>query len=205
MTQMLDIEWGIPEVPESGPTVEPVTLDEAKNHCNISIAGDNTLVENLITAARERVESDAGRVLITQTWKVYLPRFIDPILLPKAPVQTTNFAVDYVDADGDDQSLTSDDWQLNIHKRPAVLRPAYGTNWPSTRDCENAVTITLQAGYGDAASAVPQIAKQAIFLLVSHGYEHRETTITGTIITPVPDSYNTLIEKLRGGSEGWEF
>ena len=52
----------------SPPAVEPITLDQAKARLRISDDSQNSHITHLIRAARERVELETGRALISQSW-----------------------------------------------------------------------------------------------------------------------------------------
>ncbi len=56
----------------TGPALEPVSLDDAKAHLRLDTDDDDTLVMTIITAARLHVEAATRRVLIEQSWRVYL-------------------------------------------------------------------------------------------------------------------------------------
>lgn len=56
----------------SRPVGEPVPLAEAKVFLRIDHAEEDALVESLITAARQHVESVTGRALLTQGWRTVL-------------------------------------------------------------------------------------------------------------------------------------
>jgi hypothetical protein len=57
------------------PTVEPVTLAEAKLHARIEYSDDDALVTSLITAARRYCETAIRAAFITQTWTLMLDSF----------------------------------------------------------------------------------------------------------------------------------
>lgn len=153
------------------PTTEPVTLPEAKGHLNITVADDDTLISGLISAAREVCETFTRRALVSQTWRMDLDGFpMDEIQLAPLELQSVT-SVAYIDADGVAQTV--DPGKYAVDTSGGVIYPAYGEQWPSTRAQRNAVTITYVAGYG-AASAVPQVIKQAMLLLISELYENRE-------------------------------
>lgn len=57
------------------PTIEPVTLDEVKEHCRIDSAEDDNFLNNLITVARQEAEKITRRQLITATWELRLDHF----------------------------------------------------------------------------------------------------------------------------------
>jgi uncharacterized phiE125 gp8 family phage protein len=59
------------------PGVEPVTLDQARQHLRIDddITSDDDLIEALISAAREHAEHITGRSFITRTLEAALDSF----------------------------------------------------------------------------------------------------------------------------------
>lgn len=104
-----------------GPTEEPITLAQAKNHLRVSTSFtvDDTYITDLIAFARWQVETVMRRALITQQWRLSLKnwpgrdcrgsqgRVGDPgtwdannsIKLPLPPLQSVQL-VNYVDTNG---------------------------------------------------------------------------------------------------------
>ena len=156
------------------PSAEPVTRVEAKLHLRIDHTDEDATIDDLIRVARDLVEHDTGRALITQTWVLRLDAFPDTIELPRPPLQSVT-SVEYVDTAGDTQTLTADT-DYTVDKYPCLGRivPAYAQSWPTTRDVVNAVVVTYVAGYGDNARDVPQPLQQAMKLLIGEGFENRE-------------------------------
>jgi len=72
---------------KTAPTVEPITLDEAKLHLRVDSAEDNVLISALITTARQLAEQETKRVFIMQTWQMYLDSALAEIEIPKPPLQ----------------------------------------------------------------------------------------------------------------------
>ena len=71
------------------PSVEPVTLPEAKQHLRVDVADDDALIAALIQGAREACEAFIHGKLITQTWEVELdawPTDQAPVLIPIEPL-----------------------------------------------------------------------------------------------------------------------
>jgi len=160
----------------TAPAAEPISTAEAKLHLRIDAADDDTLVDDLILAARRHVEQRIWKSLITQTLELTLeslPVGAREIFLPGGPVQSiTSFG--YVDTDGASQTLnTSTDMQLSNYSEPPWLVPAYNTNWPGTRKQVASATITYLAGYGTAGTDVPQDILAAMYLLIGNLYETR--------------------------------
>jgi len=182
----------------TGPASEAVTLAEAKAHLRVDVPDDDTLIGDLIVAARELSEEYCRRAWITQTWKLVLDEFPTAegglIRLERSPVQAIS-SITYVDPDGATQTLSSSLYQLDAVSEPGRLLPAYGQSWPSTRAVLNAVTVTFTCGHGANAAAVPTFAKLAMRHSIGHWYSNRESVITGTIATALPDVAEALLVK----------
>lgn len=175
----------------TAPVVEPVTLTEAKDHMRVDASTDDALIEALILAARERVETFTGRALVTQTWDWTLDCFEPILIVPKPPLVSVT-SITYVDSDGASQTLASTVYQVDIKTQPARIVEAYGQTWPTTREQLNAVTIRFVAGYGIAASHVPMALRQAALLLIGHWYREREDTAR-TELRQIPSGAEALM------------
>jgi uncharacterized phiE125 gp8 family phage protein len=68
------------------PTVEPITVAEAKLHQRIDVADDDALVSMWITSIREHAEHLTGRTLAPTTWCLYLDEFSTEIRGNQCPV-----------------------------------------------------------------------------------------------------------------------
>ena len=169
----------------AGPTVEPLSAAEAKSHLRVDDATDDTLIGDYIEAARQFVEAFTRRQLITATWYCYLDEFPaeDYIELNFPPLQSTNFVLKYYDVNGVQQTWAASNYSIDVASIPGRVILAYGVSWPSTRDIYNAIQITFKAGYGDAATAVPEALRLAMRQLISHWYENREAVSTDKQMT----------------------
>lgn len=172
----------------TAPATEPVTLAEAKLHLRIedAITADDTLVSALIVAARQWVEQYLHRSLVTQTWRLKLDAFpdTDTIVLGRPSLLEVS-SVTYVDADGDSQTMSTDDYSVDADHFPGRILLGFGKSWPSTRVQPNAVTVTFTSGYGNAA-AVPDAIKAALKLVIGDLYANREGSIVGVSHTDNP-------------------
>lgn len=215
----------------TGPAVEPVTLDELKTHCRVSIDDDNDYLTSLGLAARAYTEMYCRRQWIYQTWQTNLdhwPLYNLPLnqswrygyniynrataaqeqagiinvpmqqelLLPKGPVSSI-ISIQYYDTTGTLQTMASTAYQLDTSSRWGRLVPAYGSFWPSTRVVPNAVQIVYVTGFGADASAVPEVIKHAIKILVGHWYSLREPAVIGKTVADVPYSFKMLLAAER--------
>lgn len=190
---MNDLHFGLTEV--TAPTVEPFTTTEAKSHLRVTVTDDDTLIDNLILAARNKLETDIHRALITQTWNLFLDRFPISsniaILIPKTPLQSI-VSIKYVDTDGDTQTWASANYIVDSESEPGRVTPAFNKSYPITRAIIKAVTIQFKGGYGDAGSNIPQDLRQAMLMLIGHFYENREAVQAGVAVTNVPMAYKYL-------------
>lgn len=176
----------------TAPAVEPLTLDEAKRHLRVDVDDENELINTLLVAAREWIESYTHRKLITQTWddkRDAFPCSDEVIELPFPPVSSVT-SITYVDTSGTSQTWTSSLYTTDLPSGPQARRariyPAYGEFYPSTRGQMNAVTVRFVCGYGSSGASVPSALIAAMKLLIGHWYVHRETVAVGTIAQQVP-------------------
>jgi len=182
----------------TAPTVEPVSLTEAKVHLRVDITDDDSLIAALIVAARQYVEVLTRRQLITATWDLVLDTWPDgdTILVPLPPLQSVT-SITYKDSADTVYTMPAMDYIVDTAEEPGRIVLAYGKTWPSTILYPvGAITIRFTAGYGDAL-AVPQAIKQAILLLVGHWYENREATIGGTMQHELPFAVEALLWPYR--------
>lgn len=164
----------------TAPASEPLTTAEAKSHLRVDISDDDTLIDAYVKAARQYVEEELGRALITQTWDYTLDEFPSDgsaIQLPKPPLVSVT-SVSYVDTSGVTQTLSSSNYIVNTGTLKGEITLAYGASWPATREQAKAVTARFVAGYG-AASAVPESIRTAVRLALGDFYDLRSASIVG--------------------------
>lgn len=192
-------------------TTEPITTAQAKTHCIIDTDDDDTYVDILVKAARQTVEDDTDRAMLNQTWKIYLDDFPSssstPIYIPRSPLVSVT-SITYTDTNGDPQTWDDDEYDEDIYTEPARIIPAYGYTWPSTREEPSNVIIESVHGYGvniAGATLLPSGLLMAMYLLIAHGYEHREAVMESNQrggFTTIPLGYEGYINRL---AVGWHF
>lgn len=147
--------------------------------------GDPEL-RRLILTAREYVENYLRRSLITQTWKYTLDMFPSgDISLPR-PNLLTVASFKYLDGSNVEQTVDPALYTVDTENLPGRILLNWGQSWPLTYPARNAVRITYTAGYGAAATTIPESIKHAMKLLITDLYEQRETAIIGTIVAELP-------------------
>jgi uncharacterized phiE125 gp8 family phage protein len=188
----------MPLILTSGPSVEPVSLADAKAHARVDSDAEDTLISSLILAARLHIERCLDLALISQSWSLYLDRWPDGafVELPLAPL----ISVDAVRLYGPTGSSAALDPGLFIidsaSRRPRLARQD-GQSWPLPGRGVNGVEIAFTAGYGQAEDDVPAPVRLAIRMLVAHWYEAREPVLLGEQADPVPASVASLIAPYR--------
>lgn len=146
----------------SDPASEPVSLAELKNYLRVEHTTDDAELTNVLAAARQAVERDTGRSLITQTWVLQLDQWpCGYIQLPQPPIVSVT-SITYVDAAGVTQTWGATNYVVDIRSRPGLIRLAYQCNWPSIRGDERGIAVTYVAGYGATAASVPGDLRQAV-------------------------------------------
>jgi uncharacterized phiE125 gp8 family phage protein len=180
----------------TAPAAEPITSTQAKAHLNVTTTDDDTLIAELITRARQRVELDTGRAFINQTWTFYADDFDDAcqhgngiIYLPMSPLSTVT-TLKYYNTSNVLTTWSATEYQVNTGHEPGRVTTASGYSYPSTYDRLGAVEIAFVAGYGGAGEATcPRAMYDALYLMLGHLYENREAVVTGTIMTTAPVGY----------------
>lgn len=175
------------------PTLEPVTLDEAR--AQLSLYDDSThdlLISRLISAARASAESLTGMRCMTQTVRLELDGFpVSDIDLGCYPVASIT-SVKYDDTDGVEQTLVSGtDYWPSLGGMFPLLAPVDG--WPTAYQGKPAsVRITMAAGHASAAT-VPQDVKHAILLRVTEMFDRRGEAVEAVSVADTPLSLRELL------------
>jgi uncharacterized phiE125 gp8 family phage protein len=180
----------------TAPTVEPVTLAEAKAHLRVTSSSEDAVIANLIASAREEVEAATGIAMITQDWRLYLDAWPDcgVVRLPKHPVQLVTL-VTVFDAQGTPASTVPSAVNLDRASRPArFARPDIATSPGKTM---NGIEVDFRAGFGSTGVDVPDGLKRAVLLLVSFWFEHRGTGQTSDQDAIWPDGFERIINRYR--------
>ena len=180
-------------VEQTAPAIDPVTLAEAKSFARVETTADDTLIQDLVTAARVQGEQHTRRKFINQTWDVFLDGWpssaagrlgwwdgerTGPVFgvasrevrMPLSPLS----AITDINTFADDDSPTvfaASNYQVDVAGNRVVLRE--GATWPTFTRQAAGIRIRTVFGYGAAAADVPDQIRTAIKLHVTSMYEHR--------------------------------
>lgn len=178
----------------SGPSVEPVSLAEAKLHLREDLTESDTLITALITAAREQAEHRTGRSLVTTTWLHTEDQFPEAIRLRMTRVLSVT-QLRYRDPAGAWQVLSGSSYTLDNGSEYANwVYPAAGFSWPATWDQPNGVEVTYTAGFGPNAADVPASIRAWILLTIGALYAHREGGIEKAVSELPRSFYHGLLD-----------
>ena len=156
----------------SGPSIEPLTLAEAKNWVKVTDGADDALLQSLIVSARLAVEAATNRLLITQQWRLTLDAWPlkGALPLPITPVRSIS-RVRVLDGGG-----VARDLSLSLFTLDASLdraRIVLGSPLVAPGVASGGVSMDLVAGYGDAASAIPEPLRLAMRHIIAFWYANR--------------------------------
>lgn len=183
----------------SAPASEPLTVSQAKRHMRIDWNDDDEYIADLISAAREWVESHTSRALITQSlqgvWTLpkspesqlrglYAPLGMElTCWLPRTPLQSVTTVEIEKDLDVWQTLNLTTDYVVDADNDPqrVWLRASAISYWAPTGALINflgvyapRIRISYTAGYGATYRAVPFAFRRALLNVVAHLYENRE-------------------------------
>jgi len=185
------------------PSIEPVSVVEAREHLRLDDDVDESLVFSLILAARQWAENYTGRSLINRTMQMYLDGFTEVdtslwegtrtgihitnyqnyIELVSAPVSAVSSIKFYNDADTQGTWATSN-YYVDTVREPARILLRDGGTYPTNLRAANGLEINYTAGYGANRTDVPEAIRVAILQYMTFMYEHRGDVEQNNIVPP---------------------
>ena len=164
-------------------------------------SSEDDLITALIVGARQDCEDFQKRAYITQVWDLWLDSFPRTnwiqIPLPQLQSGASTPVITFFDVDDSESTFSADEYFVDTQSEPGRIVLNFGDQWPQDiLRPANGVKIRFTAGYGDAATDVPQNTKLGIRLLIAHLYENREAT-SPIAITELPLGVKYLLSKDR--------
>lgn len=157
------------------PTSEPLSLDLALEHLRVDSSHEYGYVANLISVAREHIESELRRTLAPCTWEL-ITEATSVIALPMPPIVTVESVTD---EDGNDVAYTLQlDKSIKLSHVPAGL-----------------IKVVYTAGRNE----VPAVYLAAMKLIIGHLFENREEVVIGSGLTAsqLPVGVSNLLAPTR--------
>lgn len=178
------------------PTEPAVTLIELKEYLRIDTDDENAVLRRLLDAATTAAQRATSRQFITATYQLGLDGFPcgGRIELPNNPLQSVT-SVKYTDGDGDEQTVSSDDYVVNTASLVGFVEPAFDVSWPTPQSISDSVRVLFISGYGDDGTSIPEDLVLMIKLLAGHWHENRQIESFGS----VPHEIGLTFESLASG------
>lgn len=173
------------------PAAEALTLADVKAHLRLDGADEDALLNSLIIAARQYLESLTGICLITQGFRLYLDCWpkTEVIQIAKGPLQVIESVTVY-DENGNPSEVSLDGHVLDAVSVPARL---YLQKRPYIGRALNGIEINLLAGFGDSGSEAPDTLKRAMLMHIALMWELRGAIAQDMQPAAVPAGYDRLI------------
>lgn len=184
-------------VQTSAPAIEPLSASDAKIFLRVDHSTDDSLIAALVASARQCCENYTGRALIQQGWSLYLDAWPGSrcnlwwdglregvvhsgpqpfVSVPRAPLISVTEIVVYDDED-QGQIWANANYFVDTASTPGRIVLRSGAVPPAPTRSANGIEIKFTAGYGLAASSVPQSLIEGIRRMVAYMYEHRGDTV----------------------------
>jgi len=175
--------------------IEPVSLNDAKNHLRVDHNDDDSLIRDLIRVARERAEMFCGRSFVVKNFVAESFEWADVVRLQPLPVASLT-SVHYRNA--------ADEWVIyenySAENLPAVQLISKPANLASETGYKALMKFTYSSGYvsqtGDLQS-VPMPVKHAILLMIRTMYDNREDIVKGQTVHKLPQNSEYLLAAYR--------
>lgn len=157
------------------PASEPILVKDLKTHLRIISAKDDTYLASLIRVAREHIEMEIGRSLITRTYTATFDFWPNARFwrLEFPSIQSVTH-IKYYDTTSAQQTFSADNYQVD--DRRIILN--YGLSWPDIWDEANGIEIEYVAGFGDDPEDIPEGVRLGIMQLIGYWYNNREEYMT---------------------------
>lgn len=178
------------------PAIEPVGVDVLKDHLKIDHDEEDALLSGIVTAARTFCEDHTGRALVNRGYSLYLdgwpgksalpwwdgvrdgadmPVLASQVNLPRPPLVSVEDIVLHADDDSSDIWDTAR-YFVDTAATPGRVVLRNGASPPQASRAANGIEIRFTAGFGAAASDVPETLREGIRRLAAHLYANRGDT-----------------------------
>lgn len=157
------------------PTGLAVSMTEARTAARVDVDEDGTSpldgeIQRAIRTYTTEAEGETNRAIMEQTWRLTLDRFNGAIELRRPPLLQVAH-VKFYDADGVQQTLDPQDYQVDGESEPGFIVPAPGKAWPATAARINAVEVQIRCGYGPDYTSVPDAISGFILARLSEHFQ----------------------------------
>jgi len=151
----------------TSPAVEPITLEEVKQHLRIAGSDDDIILLSMIKQAREFCEDFQNKKYIIQTLELVLDSFPGDNYISfknSSPVQSVE-SIKYYDTGGQEFIFDPSNYIVDTDSFINRIVLGYCMLWPTMQlQPVNGVRVRFTAGFGDNGESVPETVKWAMVL-----------------------------------------
>lgn len=178
----------------TAPTIEPVGIEELKDHLHITNDLEDTYLEGLAISARRIIESFLRRALMTQTWDLWLDAHqvpaTDYLEIPLPPLASVTHLKSY-STDGTESTFSSSKYDVDTGSSPGRICLKTGYTWPSSLRSRKSIDVQFVAGW-TTDSLVPEPIRHGIKLFVARLYQQRQWDAGVTIFHCPAEVYQMI-------------
>lgn len=178
------------------PLLEPVSLDELKDHLRITSTQEDSYLTNLITSGRQMIEDYTRRKLIEQTVTLYLDgwpsKYSDvwwdgtvqasrdtlstyqSIQIPLVPLIDVS-EVSLFSTDNTESTYSASNYYVNNFDNDTFgsIELNQGSVITGNLRRKNSIKVTYTVGYGPSPSDVPYSLRQSCLVMSAYLYNNR--------------------------------
>ena len=170
-------------------SLEPITLQQAKDHLRVVIPDEDDYILSLITAARQMAEGRLNRTLLLRTRRQVFDRDSTSYTLRKPPVVSVD-QVSVLDQAG--VATPVDETMFRVRQygddAPLEIEALSGATWPGLLRTGSLLAVDYLAGYPVGEVPSPIIAWMK--LVIGALYQNRESVVTGVSVDMIPEEFN---------------
>ncbi len=175
------------------PATEPLTRAEVKTFLRVDHDADDSLIDALISVARDACETATGRSLITRGYSLYLDCWPgtttlpwwdgveegadvlfggNALFLPRPPLLSVA-RIRVYNADNSYADMPTANYTVDAVTSPGRIVLADGVLPPVSGRVANGIEVQFTAGYGASGDTVPPMLRQGMKQLIAHLYANR--------------------------------
>lgn len=178
-------EIGFQSKIKTQPSVEPVTTAEFKTYVKVDFTDDDTLIGEILKAARRQAEQYTQRAFLSQVITLFWDRYQQEMSIPYPP----NISIDKVELRFEDQTevltLNTDYFVLGLETKRIRI---------PTVSSRQSLEIEITAGYGTSATDVPLDIKLAIMKIAANYYDNRVDFMSDAA-NLIPENSRSLLDQ----------
>jgi uncharacterized phiE125 gp8 family phage protein len=160
----------MPQVRLTAPDVDPISVQEVKDHLRKGGTSLDTLLLSYIKGVTSRVESEFRIQLVRAQWKYTISKVVQGMDLPLPVVDHSTVEVKYFDSNDQEQTLSTGSYELVKHRLTSKIYWNNDLYLNLSRNKMYPISITFFAGYPveDGIAKIPDDVKVYLKTLIGH-------------------------------------